>query len=178
VVVADEAYFVEPKEPSPSVAKGPVAGAPGKDQAAAAAPTPGKDQAAAAPVSPAKDPPAAAPAAGPPSGTLPVRSAPAAAPGPQDVRPASTGPDFPTGPAGPGRFPANAFSPDRRVERIGEVTSGPALVESWPAGELRPSGRSGDVSPAGALMPAGSYPATGQPAEEVFRGDTWLDRRR
>jgi hypothetical protein len=157
VSVADEAFFVEPKEPLSKAAKPAVAGQPG---------TPGKDQA------------AAAPAAAPPAGAGPPNS-----PGPQDAAPlTSRRPDSSTGPAGINRPQGPEAFPDRQVERIGDVPASPPYVEPGPppAGDFRPSGPAPrwDVSPTGAVMPLSPSATPTQPPGEAFLGDTWLGRRR
>jgi hypothetical protein len=132
VAVADEAFFVEPKEPPSSGAKPPVAGTPGKDQAASATASAVKQ-------------PAPSPAAAPPT---------VAAPG----------------------------NPDRQIDRIGDVPAGPPPGPSGPApaADFRPVVPSPqpEVSPTGAIMPIAPFLSPTAPSEEVFHGDTWLDRRR
>ncbi len=127
VAVADEAFFVEPKEPL-SGAKPPVAGTPGKDQSAAATASPGKEQ------------------------------------------------------AGPSPPAASPVSSDRQIDRIGDVPADPpyGVQGPAPAVDFRPAAPSSpqEVSPTGAIMPVAPFSTPGSPSEEVFRGDTWLDRRR
>jgi len=160
VSVADEAFFVEPKDTTPKATKPAVAGQPA---------TQGKEQAAAAPG--AAVPAGASAAAAPQNAGKPAESQSAARP--QDSSAA---------PAGLVQRRAENASPDRQVERIRDVAPTPSL--SNPGAPLESFRFSGpwsppsEVSPAGAEMPDPSASAPAQPAESVPFGDTWLDRRR
>jgi hypothetical protein len=160
VSVADEAFFVEPKEPSAKTSMPAVAGQPG---------TQGKDQTAAATAAAV---PAGASAAAPPPNAM----------RPPEIQSAAPRPDFPTGPAGFARPQPGDTYPDRQVERIRDVPPTPSYgTPGPPLGDSRPSGpwpTSSGVSPAAAEMPAPSSSPPAQPAENVRFGDIWLDRRR
>jgi hypothetical protein len=144
VAVADEAFFVEPKEPPSSSAKPPVAGTPGKDQSSPAT---------AAAAKPADAPTATA---SPTAATTPPPASPATATAP--------------------------VVPNRQIDRIGDVPTGPppGATGPAPAADFRPAAppSTPEVSPTGAIMPFGPFSTPMTPSEETFRGDTWLDRRR
>ncbi len=173
VAVADEAFFVEPKE-SPAAAKPAGTDAKNAGQTAAQPDAKAKDQAAVPPAakapvaSAAATPAAQASTAATPAATAPPASTPSATT-PAPVQPAAA-----TAPSNTG---------DKRAERIGDLpTSPPSTPPQPPApGDFRapssqpsPSG----VSPVSASLPLGTSSAVTQFPESLFFGDTWLDRRR
>lgn len=150
VSVADEAFFVEPKE----VAKETKPAAPGKAQAAVA------------------------PAAVSPPGGQPAAAADPKATHAADAKPAAGQAGSAVGKAGFTQPQAGGERPDSQIQRIPDVFSN--LPPETPSGRFGLSGpwsSSPEAAPAGtesAVPPA----STAQPSGDVLFGDTWLERRR
>ncbi len=149
VSVADEAFFVEPKE----VAKETKPAVPGKAQAAAA------------------------PADASPGGQSTAAAAPNAAHA-ADAKPAAGQADSAVGKAGFTQPQAGSDRPDSQIQRIPDVFSNlPPETPSGNFGLSGPWSSPPESAPAGAesAVPPAS---TTQPSGDVLFGDTWLDRRR
>ena len=161
VSVADEAFFVEPKE----VAKETKPAAPDKAQAAAAPAAPGKGQAAAAPVAVA-------------SGGQSTAAAAPKATHAADAKPAGGQADPAVGKASLTQPSTGSDRPAPQIQRIPDVFSNlPPETPSSGFGLSGPWSPSSEATPAGAETAAPSDSTTPSSGDVLF-GDTWLDRRR